>query len=30
MIVSMEYVEKKLGKVILLDAKDYEVYTRSY
>lgn len=27
MIVSMEYVEKKLGKVILLDARDYEVYT---
>ena len=27
MFVSIEYVEKKLGKVILLDARDYEVYT---
>lgn len=26
MFVSMEYVEEKLGEVILLDARDYEVY----
>jgi thiosulfate/3-mercaptopyruvate sulfurtransferase len=27
MFVSMEYVEEKIGEVVLIDARDYEVYT---